>query len=682
MTRRRTSVLLAWPLLVGFAAAQGPQFRYERPVLTGGPGPHRLPVDAALVLGGAPLAVVEGGDTRPVAFGVLARNGFRDLRFFEASGREVPYLLVWPDSDVPQWTKGAVLAIAATEKTSGFEADLGSLQVVDAINVTGIPAPFLKRVVLEGSGDRQHWTTLVAEGTLFDLPSEKLQQLRLGFRSGPYRFLRVTWDDTNSGRVSLPPAVHARRAPSGRLEPPPVVIEVPFDRRPSEPGRSRFRIRLPATALAVDGFDLHVGGGHIFREAVVTEAHLRGGQLTPREIGRATLSRVVRDGVTAESLRIGVRVPRERAVDLVVEDGNNPPLDLQRITLSLPRYPWIYLESPDGPITARYGNDAVSAPRYDLEAVRERVDLAAVPEAKWGEPREMTPTPPAAEPPPMPDAGAPLDPAAYRFRRALPDGPAGLVALPLDVSVLAYSRGPGRTFEDVRVVDGSGRQIPYLVERLEEPLPLDLELKKFEGKSADVRSTDGHHRSAYAATLPYAQLPTATLVLETSARVFTRTVTVGAERPADRNHRDPWLESFASKTWTHDDQATQPTALSLPLGTTRSEEVVVVVDEGDNSALPLTKARLLLPSYRIRFYHPGRPVTLVYGRDDVSLPRYDLALLATQVMGAPAREITAAPVDERRSGPAASLVSPTFFWGGLLIAVLIIGGVIVRTIRT
>jgi hypothetical protein len=83
----------------------------------------------------------------------------------------------------------------------------------------------------------------------------------------------------------------------------------------------------------------------------------------------------------------------------------------------------------------------------------------------------------------------------------------------------------------------------------------------------------------------------------------------------------------------------------------------------------------------LRLYHPERPLTLVYGRDDVSLPRYDLALLAPQVMGAEARELMPVPVDAEKPGPVASLVSPKFFWAGLVVAVIVIVGVIVRSMR-
>ena len=669
MTRRHAALAILTFTVFAALEAQTPRFRYERPVATDGPGAHRLAPDAALVLGSARFA---------------ARDGIGDLRLFDSSGNEVPYLLAWPEDTAPTWLNAVLLPVAQTEKTSGFEADLGSAQLVDTISIEGLPSPHLKRLVLEGSGDRQRWTLLAGEGTVFDLPAERLHQHAVPFRPGPYRFLRVTWDDTNSGRVPLPRSVHARRAPSNGVEVRELTVDAQFERRPSEPGKSRYRVRLPAPGLQTTAIRLEVGGiGPIFRTVAVTEAYLQGNQAAPREIGRATVSRVVRDGVTASQLRVTFDRPSEQVLELVVDDGDNPPLDLTKVLVELPRLPWIYFEAPGAPIVARYGDPNLRAPRYDLEAARSSIDVAAAREATWGEVREVnTPPPaPAAAAPPMPDAGAPLDAGGFRIRRRLPDVDPGLVAIPLDASVLANSRGPGRIFEDVRVVDDSGRQIPYLLERQEAPLSLDLALQPFEGKAPELRNRDGGNRSTYIVRLPYASLPNATLVLETSGRVFMRTVSAGVERPPDRTRRDTWFETLATKAWAHKTQDLPAPALSLPLGTTRDDAIVIVVDEGDNSALPITKARLLLPSYRLRLYHPGRPLTLVYGREDVSLPRYDLALLAPQVMGAEARELIPVAADDKKPGSVTSLVSPKFFWAGLVVAVLIILGIIVRLTR-
>jgi hypothetical protein len=109
---------------------------------------------------------------------------------------------------------------------------------------------------------------------------------------------------------------------------------------------------------------------------------------------------------------------------------------------------------------------------------------------------------------------------------------------------------------------------------------------------------------------------------------------------------------------------------------------LIVVDEGDNGPLPLGPPRLLLPSYRIRFYrNAGAPVSVAYGRDDLAAPRYDLALLAPQVMGVTAVDVAAgADAPKSVTGSAAALMSPWLFWGVLGVAVVVLLGFVVRLV--
>ena len=150
------------------------------------------------------------------------------------------------------------MPLATTEKTSGFEVDFRGANTIDAVRVEGLPAPFLKRLTLEGSGDRERWTLLSGEGTLFDLPQEGLRQTELRFPAGSFRYVRVTWDDTNSGRVPMPSAVEARLV-EAILPPPRLTAALPVERRPSEPGRSRYRVKLPAARLPIVAVELNVG---------------------------------------------------------------------------------------------------------------------------------------------------------------------------------------------------------------------------------------------------------------------------------------------------------------------------------------------------------------------------------------------------------------------------------------
>jgi hypothetical protein len=678
--------LAALPL-AGLAQKE-PEATYERPVVTVGPGPQRLAIDAGLLAAGAPFRVLRRGER------YYAEDGLSDLRLVTDDGRPVPHLLVQPPAPEREWVRGSILSVAATKKTSGFEVDFAQALAVDMVRVDGLPVPHLKRLTLEGSGDRARWTTLVAEGTLFELPDEKLRQNSLAFASGPYRYLRVTWNDANSGRVPNPTAVFARRV-SDAPPPPATMLVASIERRPSEPGISRFRVKLPAARLPIVALDLTVGpggaGGHVFRRAAVSESRFAGLEAAPVELGSAMLSRVVRDGLTASALQVPIAAPSEAEIELTIDDGANEPLDLRAVSVVLAELPWIYFEAPAGAVSARYGNLTLPRPAYDLEAVRDSVDVAKLREAKWGETSSVRIAKEAGATATLtPNAGPTLDSSVFKHARTvlypLEGGRAGsgLVALPLDAHALAYSRGPGLRFADMRLLDRANQQIPYLVERRNEPLSIDLTLTPASNLQAqELKAPAGsRQRSVYVVTLPFRNLPPATLVVETSARVFQRTVKIGFDRAPDRQRRDPFFDVRAAQTWRHADEQTPSRPFTVRLETMPETEILLALDEGDNAPLPLTKARLLLPSYRLRFYHTGSaPLTLAYGRDDLQPPQYDLALLAPRVMGAQAVEIGAAPVSGTEPSGTPSLASPRTFWVVLSGAVLILLALIVKLLR-
>jgi hypothetical protein len=658
------------------------QFRVERPIVTTGTGPQRLAIDVPLLVRAQPVErVYPIGQSEWRADGGLA-----DLRIFDAQGREVPYVLAHA-ARVPEWVRASVLPQPVTKRTSGFEADLGSVRNVDMMRVDGLPSSFLKRAHLEGSGDRQRWTMLAAEATMFDLPQEGLQQLSLPFAAGPFRYLRMTWDDTNSARLPLPASVAARIALQPTVGRRTLSAPVPFERRPSEPRRSRYRLKLPAARLPVVAVMLEVGPGHVFRPATISEARFANEHVSPIVLGRETLARVERDGVTATALRVRINQPHELDLDLVIEDGDNPPLDLKSVSVVLAELPWIYFEAPGGPLVARYGRGpGATAPSYDLEVVKAGLKLGDVSEARWSEPVDAAAYT-AVTPSRVPDVGAPIDATGFRYRRSISAPPGTLSALSLDAAVLAHSRGVAGAFADVRIQDRSGKQVPFLLERRDEPLTIDLTLQPASSDIAAVRDEPGHDRSIYRVTLPYAGLPSPRIVLETSDRIFERTVVIGAERRPDREHRERWLDTAGTGTvWKHVSPDAPAPALEMPIRLAEPS-LLVVIDEGDNRPLAITRARLLLPSWRVRFFSPAASSTgespalsLLYGHDQMPPPRYDLELLATAVMGAEAREVEVNPEPGSATSQSPVLVTPRMFWIGLGLAVVVLLAVIAKLV--
>ncbi|MFP5247650.1 MAG: hypothetical protein ACLGH0_13245, partial [Thermoanaerobaculia bacterium] len=256
--------------------------------------------------------------------------------------------------------------------------------------------------------------------------------------------------------------------------------------------------------------------------------------------------------------------------------------------------------------------------------------------------------------------GAPVDRDAFRFARPIPDAPAGLTLLALDADVLARSSD----FRDIRIADKSNKQIPYLVEKRDEPLVVPVRL---------VRQESPRGKSIYRIALPYATLPWGTrLVLTTSARVFERDVTLRATT-GTRN------ATLAQETWRAADPELLPPALTFEPPRSGHRELELVVDEGENAPLPIASAELLLPSAVLRFHHPGTPLVLLYGNREAEAPRYDLSLLAPRLFGEPARELTlaaAAPrVDEE------SKKERSFFWIIIALVAVVLLGMLAKLLR-
>jgi hypothetical protein len=244
-------------------------------------------------------------------------------------------------------------------------------------------------------------------------------------------------------------------------------------------------------------------------------------------------------------------------------------------------------------------------------------------------------------------AGAPVDRGEFLFARPLGNLPAGIVSLTLDSHVLLRSYA----LRDVRIVDAKSNQIPYLVVPLPSPaiVPLAVPAATREGR-----------QSVYRLALPYESLPNGTeLELTTSATVFERDIVL--RRPLDES-RGREAEVIDRLGW--------KSAPSLRTSLRDGRAIEIVVDEGDNAPLPIVSASLRLPSFAFRFVSPGTSLTLLYGNPSIAAPRYDLALVSSQLLGQPARAITLTGAP--KSEPAEKHREPRFFWIAIGVAVVVL----------
>jgi hypothetical protein len=651
--------LLALPAFDAKADIAKPNaFQFERRIIVASPGPQKLPVDMDLLAGAAPGL------------------SLADLRIFDAAGVEVAYLMVPPNRQRDVWQPAQqVIATPQTKTDSGFEADLGAVFDIDRVQVLGLPAPLMKRIKVEASADRSHYNVVAADRTIFDLPAQGLKDLDVDFAPGRYRYLRGTWDDRSTSPVAPPGRVFAHRS-SEVLPTPPLVAPVPFERQPSKPAVSRFRIRLPAKGLAVAALDLQVGESEVYRQATVSEPRLLGRQLEPVKLGSALLKRTARGELTAAELRIVIDAPRGSELDLSVDNGNNPPLDLKEVRAVVAAQPFVFFEAKTaGTLTARFGNPKAERPRYDLEAVGgaipQNLSLASF-EGRGNQQPTQLPEPAAATSSPV-LPGAVVDLGAFAYVRHVLAGKPGLVSLRLDAPVLAHSR----QLEDVRIVDRAGRQVPYLVERDADPLSIGISVERLATPTAGLPARHSHYRIK----LPYATIAAARIELVTSARVFQRTVSLWID-VTDTN-REPARSRWSvvrQQPWQHANR--EEPAPSVTFDLPGGDDFVVGIDDGDNSALTITQANLLVPAFRLRFFRTAdEDLALAYGNPTLSGPHYDLSLIAPELEGVPEEDaaLQAEPAD--RHDPRPSDSATRWFWASLVAAVAVLVALIARLMK-
>jgi hypothetical protein len=677
----RTGIVVALALVVARSAfAQGTPVAtplYERTVKPGAAGHNRLAVDSALLVRGAPFT----------SDGTAIIGGLGDLRLRDDAGREVPYIFVSPSSEAPTWRGGRIIPVSPGKDTSGFEIDLGGVATVDRVEIPTLPERFLKRVRLEGSGDRVRWTMLVAEGTLFNLPNEAdappLKQTQLAFAPGSYRYLRLIWDDRVGQRLPAPATARARLAPRDAAVGDTLFMLLSIERRPGGARTSRYHLRLPATRLPIVALELAVGNAQVLRSAHVTEPQLGAERVAPAQLGTAILRRTSLADAVASNLRVPLSSPTGAELDLVIDDHDNPPLDVHGIRAIVAPLPSIFFESANGAeLRATYGAERrvpVAPPRYDLEALRDTVKSIAAAAATWGIPRETRTVAAVAAPSALYAApGAPLDASSFAFARPIPTG-SGLTAVRLDAAVLAHSR-----LDDIRILDAQGRQVPYLLEMLEEPTELTLPALEPIAARATVDSRvvpDAATRTWYRLKLPHAGLPDASLRLSTTARVFSRDIGVIMHELQRDAASDAGFDRTTSAAWTHDDPDTPAPSLEISLGARlRTDSLFVLVNDGDNQKIALTAPTLLLPSYRLRFFRePRASLRLLYGRADLAAPRYDMALIAPRLLDASAEEVAVEP--EQTTAVTFGRVPQLVFWGMLGIVVVVLLLLIARLMR-
>lgn len=592
-----------------------------------------------------------------------ARPGLEDLRVVGPSGNETPYVIerATPTAKVLREARSLRVSLGAASTILTLETGLA--QPLDGVTLASPASTFIKAVQVEGSADGKNWRTLAQGVPIFRQPGGA-SQLHLGVPAGAWPFLRLTVDDRRSPPVPFTGAqVHAA-AP----EPvPSQAIAVRIAERTEGPGETRLTLSLDAARLPLAALEVESPDPLFTRRVTLAVRQVEENAIREKALAEGVIFRIaLPDRPPSSQLTFPLElVTPSRELLLLIRNDDSPPLQIAAIRARRRPVYLVFVALQSGAHAILTGNRHAQAPRYDLAALG--MDF------KTAKTAPLRPSPPAPNPdfrpadalPEVPATGPALDVSAWAYRKPTRTAGSGVQQLELDPDVLSHALP---TFADLRLMS-DGRQVPYILEHTSMSRPLVPQVTP----ANDPRRPK---HSRWALKLPQRNLPVARLVCASRTPLFSREVALYEEAADERGNRHP--RQLGRAAWVRTpDRTTKEFVLPMAAAPT-TDTLFLETNNEDNPPIELEGFQFFYPVWRIHF--KGAPQTsLYYGNRRAEPPRYDLNLVAGQVLTAD-RTVASLGAEEQltKGGARERLVvagrSGILFWAvlALVVAVLLL----------
>jgi hypothetical protein len=596
-----------------------------------------------------------------------ARPGLEDLRLYDDAGNEIPWLIErpMPAPRVVQSARSFRVTLNADNTVVTLEP--GLTQPVDAITLETPANNFIKGVKVESSDDGNRWQTLAQGQPVFRQPVGA-GYLQVSFPATGSKWLRLTVDDRRSQPVPITGArVHAAAAERVPTEWIPAAISA----RDENPGETRLALNLGAANLDVAAVQIITAEPLFMRQAVFAVPQIAEGSIVEQTVGQGVVYRVNVEGQTpSENLAAPLEYKvRSRELYLFLKNGDSPPLAVTAVRVERRPVFLVFLARQPGTFHLLTGNSHCDGPRYDLAALNMNLRSVAVSAVKipppGGNPNFHAPEVlPGVEP-----GGAALDFSEWSFRKPVKITAAGAQQVELDTDVLSHAQ-PG--FGDLRILRGSN-QVPYILQRTSIS-------RRLEASATATNDSKQPGLSRWILRLPRAGLPLTRLTCEARTPLFERSMSLYEELADERG--TPYRHQLGGASWKQTpDRKSTDFALALE-SAPRSDTFFLETENGDNPPVELEKFQMVYPATRLLFKgKPGDELFLYYGAGRAAPPRYDLSLVAGQMLAAeknvPAlsaeEALNKTPLREHQPGQGGLI-----FWGVLAVVVVALLAVISR----
>ena len=556
----------------------------------------------------------------PTATLDAARPGLEDLRLYADAGLEVPYLVERPKPSPKVVRDAKTFQVSVNAAKTVLTLETGLAQPLDGVTLETPATSFLKAMQIEGSTDGQHWQTLAQGQPIFRQPSGA-SQLRLAVPAGTWPWLRLTVDD----RRSQPIPFTGARVHASAVEPVPVEAQpVSLAGRDENPGESRLTLNLGAANLDVASIQIETAEPLFTRQVTLAVPHIAEDGIREMPVGQGVIYRVAVEGQAAcSNLTVLLESPiPSRELLLLIKNQDSPPLPITAVRAERRPVYLVFLARSAGRYHLLTGNPRCSTPRYDLAALGSDLKGIAV------SPLQLSPLAdnPAYRPPEVLtgiQAGSTaLDVEDWKYRKPIKLSRAGAQRLELDLDVLAHAQ-PG--FGDLRLLS-AGKQLPYILA----PTSISRSLTPTITATTDKKDP---RVSRWVIKLPRAGLPLTQLNCSARTPLFQRDVTLYEERSDERG--DKYRQTLGSAAWTQTpDRTSRQFTLALQ-SSPQTDTLVLETHNGDNPTIELEKFQAFYPATRVLFKaQPADELLLYYGNPQAAAPRYDLSLVAGQLLAA------------------------------------------------
>ena len=316
--------------------------------------------------------------------------GCRDIRLFGSDRSEVPYVIILNESPEEKQESYALIITKYDDQADAVVLTMELPEKHRPISSLALNIPnrdFIKTAIVYGSHDRKSWKKLV-EDTIYDFTSQvDLRKTRLRFEKSDYRYyrlhlidarregadhpsIRLQYDGLNfsvdklkNKRLRIQEMVAST---TGNARTVVVYDKAVFTDFSAQEDENHNTIITVNADLPADIISFELSNPYYFRNVSVLSSET-GKEDSYHLLARGSIYSFPLSGNTEVNKAILSSSPKHRYYKFVIENKNNPPLNVRSITFEwVQRNLFFVALSDTGNYVLYVGNGSVEVPNYDL----------------------------------------------------------------------------------------------------------------------------------------------------------------------------------------------------------------------------------------------------------------------------------------------------------------------------